>query len=167
MTSYFALWKSISFPFTLHCLSSYLRANISGSILQNDWFRSTAYWVCCGVSAHLLIKRLPNPHIPSATFVNLSQQPLVFVLWFGLLLLISWGYGYTALIFMLHPHWLKEQINVQHKAALSIRNFKLHVVTCLIMFQCQSVWILLVYRILKGKIEDEKWAGVRSHWIRS
>lgn len=28
------------------------------------------------------------------------------------------------------------------------------------MFQCQSIWILLVYHILKGKREEEKWAGV-------
>lgn len=28
------------------------------------------------------------------------------------------------------------------------------------MFQCQSIWILLVYQILKGKREEEKWAGV-------
>lgn len=51
---------------------------------QGQFFKiigSEAYRVCCRVSAHLLIKGLPNPHIPWAPFVDLSQQLLVFVLW--------------------------------------------------------------------------------------
>lgn len=46
-------------------------------------------------------------------------------------------------------------------------NIKLHQVyanlncevTCLIMFQCQSIWILLARHILEDELEDEKWAG--------
>lgn len=93
--------------------------HISRLTSQGQFFKiigSEALRVCCRVSAHLLIKGLPNPHIPWAPFVDLSHNHWCLCSeWFELLLLISWGYGYTALIFMLHPHWLKEQINLQRK----------------------------------------------------